>query len=209
MNTSTSTERLLIAVLGCEARKERMAAQRATWAKDFAGLADVRFFLARQEREPLADEVYLDALDDYNSLPSKCRAMVRWALDAGYQRVLKTDDDSVIFRRKLRVPKEAYVGWVIGRPTINYASGLAYWLDRGAMEIVALAQLDPAWPVEDRWVASELRKAGIEPVDDGGVLFMNRHQRPLPADIYRRMAPGYAVGEFTPAEIPFIYAYAG
>jgi hypothetical protein len=205
--------KLLIAVVGCEARKEQMAAQRASWAKDFSGIADVRFFLARQEREPLADEVFLDVPDDYQALPAKTQAMVRWAVEHDYDRVLKTDDDSVIFPKKFRPPDGEYAGWVIeNRPEKTYASGLAYWLSRKPMTIVAESEqtadsLAAVRHAEDRWVGAVLREAGVKVVNDPAIFYVHIQNRPLPETLRQMLPPMYAVGEFYAKEIPEIYGY--
>ena len=135
--------KILVAVTGCEARKERMEAQRSTWAKDFGGLADVRFFLARQERAALPDEVFIDAPDTYEGLPSKSREVSRWAIQEGYDYLLKTDDDSVIFAKRFSVPKPGvdYSGWVHRPIEENWCSGLAYWLSARAMAVIAESPL--------------------------------------------------------------------
>jgi hypothetical protein len=196
--------KLLVAILSCEARHDRMEAQRISWVKDFQGIADVKFFLARQERPEMPDEVFLDVPDDYAGLPQKTREMVRWALAHNYDRILKTDDDTVIFPRKLRIPAVDYAGWV---HRAEYVAGWVYWLTRRAMEVVAKAEFTEQ-KHEDRWVGAALGKAGIRAINDAGVLFFSKGYRPLPADIYKRIAPGYAAGEFDPKEIPYIYAYA-
>jgi hypothetical protein len=208
--------KILIAIVGCEARKDRMHAQRVTWAKDFANDSDidVRFFLARQEREPLPEEVFVDVDDGYLGLPAKSREVSRWARPRGYDWILKTDDDSLVFARKLRVPDTGvdYAGWVHRPLAENWCSGLAYWLSRRSMEVIADSSLEPLKDspflgnAEDRWTGYSLKAAGIKVVNDPGILFVNKHQRPLPRDIYPRMRPGYAVGEFSAAEMPFIYA---
>jgi hypothetical protein len=161
--------KILIAVVTCGAEKfaARAAAQRETWVKDVKGRADVRYFLARQAREPLEDEVFLDCDDSYKALPYKVRAMLVWALANGYTLVFKTDDDCYVRVDNLLLdpPRAHYVGHLNDTPPV-WISGLGYWLSHKAMKIAAFATIPGDEWAEDRWMGGVMRGAGIEPVDD-------------------------------------------
>src|SRR5271156_6236369 len=109
--------KILIAVVTCEKFKARADEQRATWVPRIQS-ADVRFFLAKQDRDPLPDEVFLDVSDDYNSLPSQVRAMFRGAGANGYQKVMKLDDDTYVHpdRMMANVPPQDYAGFLNATP---------------------------------------------------------------------------------------------
>ena len=160
--------KLLLAIVTCEKFKARADAQRATWVPLVKG-ADVRFFLAKQEREPLPDEVFLDGCpDDYHSLPLKVRLMLQWALANGYQKVCKLDDDTCVHPQRMlaALPTNSYTGFVNQTPPKPWCSGFAYWLDERAMKIVANAEIPTGEWAEDRWVGSVLHDAGIQPLYD-------------------------------------------
>lgn len=74
---------------------DRISALRGTWLKDVD--IDYRLFYGQPPegsgREPKPDEVFLDAPDGYATLPLKTKALAKWALDHGYDRLCKCDDD--------------------------------------------------------------------------------------------------------------------
>jgi hypothetical protein len=143
-----------------------MKAQRQTWAKD--SKVDVKFFLAKQDRRPLSDEVFLDVDDGYDGLPAKVRGINRWAWHHGYQHLLKLDDDVVLFPHRLREPQGNYLGWKQESTTDSYCAGVAYWLSRQAMTILAEARL--VGIAEDLWVGRTLNQAGIFAEDLPGMV---------------------------------------
>lgn len=161
--------KVLFAVITCAANTAKANAQRGTWVPLVRG-ADVKFFLARQDREPLSDEVFLNCDDTYYGLPTKVRAAVTWALGHGYELVLRLDDDAYCFPDRLMVnlPTHHYVGHVNETPP-TWCSGFAYWIDRKAMSHIFHAAVpavnpdDPSTWAEDRWVGTVLREGGIEP----------------------------------------------
>lgn len=194
--------RVLIAVIGCAKRFVQMEAQRATWVKD--SRFDVRFFLARQSREPLADEVFLDVDDSYLALPEKVRAANQWAYEQDYHLMLKTDDDTVIFPTRIVLPQGHYTGWKQEpQDGLRWCSGLAYWTSRHCMQLIANAEITPQDQYEDRWVGSVLAKAGIEAqaIPHGGIQWCGRvekgRQKPLPPNIKAILSRAYVAGEFT------------
>jgi hypothetical protein len=155
--------KILIGVVTCEKFKERADAQRASWVPRIQG-ADVRFFLAKQDHDPLPDEVFLDCPDDYKSLPAKVKAMYQWAIANGYQKVCKLDDDTFLASRIMTVvPPQDYAGFLNATPPKPWCSGFCYWLSERAMRIVAEAPIPSDEWAEDRWVGGVLHGHGIMP----------------------------------------------
>jgi hypothetical protein len=154
----------LIAIVTCERFKARADAQRRVWTHRAQGM-DVRFFLAKQDREPLPDEVFLDVPDDYHSLPLKVKHMFQWALANGYENTLKTDDDTVInpIRLLAAMPPQDYAGFLNATPPKPWCSGFAYWISGRAMRIMAEASIPEGEWAEDKWVGGVLFDHGIKP----------------------------------------------
>jgi hypothetical protein len=165
--------------------------------------ADVRFFLGQPEREALSGEVFLQAPDDYYSLPYKVRELSRWALANGYERLLKLDDDALLFPNRVIVPSSHCVGWM--QPCGDYCAGFAYWLSRRAMEVVANADIPEGMHSEDRWTGAVLAAAGIkpEPMPARSLYWVGRN-RPLVLD-RQRLRYAYVAGEFTPEEMVQVF----
>lgn len=204
--------RVLIAVVTCAARKAQADAQRATWVKD--SNYDVRFFLARQPRDSLPDEVFVDADDGYLGLPAKVRGVCRWAYAADYELMMKTDDDTVMFPGRVILPQGHYTGWKQEPCQDSYCAGVAYWLSRDAMRTIARAELTEEW-AEDRWVGKTLTAAGFraEQAPPRSIQWVgqrreaNKNLRPLPANIQAVLGSCYIAGEFTAEELPRVYRY--
>lgn len=141
---------------------------------------DLKFFYGNipegvEPRAAREDEVMLDVSDRYIDLPGKVQAMFKWALDNGYDYVLKCDDDVFIYPDRLLErfdPALDYTGFVSDRGPDNiYCCGAAYWLSKRAMEVIVAApwthgivdspngcETDTA---EDRWVGYQIRIAGL------------------------------------------------
>lgn len=86
----------LVAIYSCKPNLEtRVAAMRAGWMQLLEGLG-VPFlvFVGDGDGRRVADVVHLDAPDDYEGLPQKTLAMVRWVHDhTAFSYLLKIDDD--------------------------------------------------------------------------------------------------------------------
>ncbi len=147
---------------------DRVSAVRDTWLKDVT--FDYKFFYGRPTnlRHPLPDEVFLDAPDDYLHSTAKLWAIIRYALDNGYDRLLKIDDDLFVYWDRLLAnePTSDYHGGgpFGGQPFGSYCSGAIYWLTRRAMEVV-ISTPEISW-AEDRHVGEALKRAGINPTFD-------------------------------------------
>ena len=174
------TVHTLIGIVTCERFKDRADQLRKCWAGRAAHGASIRFFLARQDRPPLPDEVYLDVPDDYPSLPLKVKAMCQWARQNGFSGgLLKVDDDVVDFypdRLLADTPQQDYVGFLNNAPSpyVPYCSGFSYWLSYRAMTIVADAKIPEGEWAEDRFVGGVLFDAGIRPVHDPRFNYVRR-----------------------------------
>jgi Galactosyltransferase len=177
--------KILIAIITCHKFRNRADAQRGTWCQQVLG-ADVRFFLGAGGQAERPDEVLLDVSDVYLELPQKCRATFEWALDHGYDYVLKCDDDVYIQPDRLLQSdfQHDYVGRLSsslnGAPKEPYASGFAHWVSRKAMEILVLSTIDD-W-AEDRWTGKVLSAADIRLLQDDRYVVINAiDKRNLPA----------------------------
>lgn len=169
----------LIAVATCHVLQYRLKAlaQRVTWVKDVRGV-DVRFFCGRntnpcEPNQPMTtDEVWLDCPDSYAERKEKIKAIFRWALDHGYDRVYKIDDDVYLRPERLvSLGEMDYGGWPMPQKffwgeQLLYETGTVlgafYVLSRKAMEKLFEPDAHPVMPFEDCWVSLQLKTHGIE-----------------------------------------------
>lgn len=164
--------RPLIAIVTCHKYRERADAQRATWIKHLARKMDYKFFLGEGgNSSPREDEIYLPVPDDYKSLPMKVRAVMKWAVEHGYDAVLKCDDDVYILPERLQTPRTQWEGRVNMSDKEycpkGWCSGFAYWLSGSAVRLVAMGELSEH-PSEDVWVGRLLSKQGLRPTMNEG-----------------------------------------
>ena len=150
----------------------RSAAQRATWGAAKVDGVDVRFFVGRGGLGSVPDEIALDVGDSYDDLPAKTKAICAYALEHGYDYVVKIDDDVYLSLERLAaaVPIGAdYCGRVrlpsSGLPA-PYCSGFCYWLSRRAMKVLVDSKLFFQTRAEDVITGNTLLQAGIHPKDD-------------------------------------------
>lgn len=168
------TPKALIAIVNARSRQTTWAqAVRDTWFKAVPKeLADVKFMVGSGEGELPEDTVALNCDDSYAGLPSKVQAIARYALERDYQHVLKLDDDVIVKPKALLTSgfdQYAYSGRANRRPTANdpfwVPMGFAYWMNRTCMDIVSHSTVPPNND-DERWVAENLHKYGIELHDD-------------------------------------------
>jgi hypothetical protein len=144
---------------------------RKVWLANATGKVDVRFFYGLGGERKFPDEIELPVGDDYYSLVPKVRAVIQWAYDAGYDYILKLDDDvyvdvdktlagfqDVDYRGTLREGQVSVYG--TSELTCKYACGPAYWLSRRAMKAILDSPI-PETPYEDRATGYMLIQAGI------------------------------------------------
>lgn len=166
----------LIGIAGCHKNLARANNQRATWVKDVTD-QDVRFFAGRPHpnRTPLPDEVWLDCPDSYSERKQKVKAIVRWALDHGYDRLVKIDDDTYVRPERLTSLGEIdYGGFPIRQKFFwggeflyerDTVLGAFYVLSRKAMGVLLGPDLHPEVLFEDCWCSMQLIDNGIPLVD--------------------------------------------
>lgn len=129
---------------------DRVSALRDTWLKDVAAsgtdyklfygrppqkkkIVDARIVIDRDFRAPEKDEIFLECGDDYYSSGQKIRGVINYALDNGYDRLCKIDDDVYVYWDRLA--KNAPTKWTGGGKP-NTPAGPCYWLMRGDMQTV-------------------------------------------------------------------------
>lgn len=169
--------KLLIAVMSCHNRPDFSNAIRSTWGKEVPiEKADLKFFLGRGPNLPKDDEVLLDCGDDYKSIPEKVRAIIKWALEKGYDYVCKLDDDVVMYPSVFCYSE--FFKWDfygMGKSDNGSLLGLAmpygfcYILSRKSMEIVTsspIPQEDQEYDqraagIDEYWVSWVLYRKGI------------------------------------------------
>jgi hypothetical protein len=137
---------------------------RATWGKDFAGKADVRFFTGCGEHQSgfggyQQDETQLDCKDGYDDLPAKTTKIAEWSVQNGYDFTFLCDNDTFIIPHALlgtSFREYDYAGMFGLDPPIGsiftyrdcheilhercepWASGgVGYWISRHAANIIA------------------------------------------------------------------------
>jgi hypothetical protein len=160
----------LIAVVSAQHRKNWRDAIRSTWlAMVPEGKADVRFFIgADTSDEP--NVVPLNCGDLYKDLPEKVRQIMKWALDHGYDYMLKCDDDVVLRPVELLLSgyeKHQYSGKINRylNQGYNVPVGFNWWVSRQCMEIMVGSPL-PDNNDDEKWVAETLHQHGIHIVND-------------------------------------------
>jgi len=146
---------------------DRVPAIRDTWIKDVT--VDYKFFYGDLpkgiSKEPLPDEVFLKCPDGYYTSNQKTKALVRWALENGYDRILKIDDDIFVHWDRMTASKGFTTGSYVGggySPQEAYAFGGCYWLDKSAMEILASTPTGSQDWAEDRWAGLALARQNVK-----------------------------------------------
>lgn len=170
----------LIAITGCQKFRDRANNQRATWVKDNADPdIDIKFFVGYLDLcRPaylLPDEVLLLASDEYNDRKDKVLALVRWALDHGYDRLIKVDDDTYVRPERLAsLPEIDYGGFLqwqvfmlngVNILEAENVLGPFVVLSRKAMGLLLGPDLHPGIYFEDVWVSKQMKGNGITRVD--------------------------------------------
>jgi hypothetical protein len=157
--------------------KPRVDGIRASWLKDVD--IDYKFFYGRPPVKykevarhnivglevdknnitPREDEVFLNVNDGYYYSAEKIRAIVSYALEHGYDRVVKVDDDVYVYWDRLmaNAPEDAWVGG--GSP--NAIAGPCYWLRKSSL-LFLNANSAPHW-AEDAWVGTVLLNNNVTP----------------------------------------------
>ncbi len=154
----------LLALITCHTRQAYANAQRETWIPRIPAGLDYRFFLGPSDNTPRSDEVFLDCDDSYRGLPSKVRAVCRWAYDHNYDILTKLDDDVILkpieFFNSLRNPHEFSGHINFDNASVKIPWGFCYSLSKRSIEIMKDAPLPPDFN-DEAWCAHTLAAHGI------------------------------------------------
>lgn len=145
-------------------------AVRATWGKDFQKFPNVtvKFFYGKPAdgypRQPLADEVFLECGDGYDSLIQKTIEICKYVSDNGFKVVYKADTDTWVYAERLLMEIVSNHFDYAGYLHANVCSGgPGYILSDRACRIIATQGRAPQHPyAEDCHVSRVLEKAGIQ-----------------------------------------------
>lgn len=144
-------------------------AARLTWWKELPANVEAFFAVGHGPACNEAGVVQLDAPDDYEHLPAKTIAGIRWALaNREWDYLVKVDDDTYVHGARLaqycnKLPRGmADIHGGASQPRdFNLCGGAGYILSRAMAEKVAADEAIPAEGLEDREVcASVLRHGG-------------------------------------------------
>jgi Galactosyltransferase len=149
---------------------------RATWLKNLPADVDYKFFYGTrlrdqkpnqrtpdkiQLREPMSDEVYLACGDGYTSNPEKMKAICAWALEHGYDFILRCDDDTYVYPDRLLVTNFSQFDYVgAGTDPNTFHPGGCMFLSRRAMELIVKGH--PTTYADDVWIGQLMRDNGIK-----------------------------------------------
>jgi Galactosyltransferase len=155
----------LLAIINCHSRPEYQQAIRDIWLPKVPKNLDYRFFLGPSDRTQKGDEVFLKCRDEYEGLPSKVQAAVRWALDHEYTHIAKCDDDVVLRPDRFMHSgfwNNDFVGNInTGSRKVDVPWGFFYTLSKKAMELVAISDL-PKNGNDEAWIADLLYLQGTQ-----------------------------------------------
>ena len=149
-------------------QQARVNTIRETWLTTIPDL-DYKFFygtLLRQDRRkpqpnlrtPLADEVFLDCGDNYTENPAKMKAICRWALDHGYDYLLRCDDDTFIYPTLFATDWNQF-DYSGSCATNDFHPGGCMFLSRRMMETIIAAPITNY--ADDVWIGSVARDKHI------------------------------------------------
>jgi hypothetical protein len=131
---------------------------RNTWLATWGDRIDHKFVFGIGYNPEFDDEIAFDVDDSYQGLPAKIQISHKWALDHGYDYILKTDCDMYVRIPNLlksgfeNYPYSGNFYWSEAVPP--FALGGSYWLDKNATECLINSPL-PAYPAsggDDMWV---------------------------------------------------------
>lgn len=106
-------------------------------------------------RQPLADEIFLDCGDNYTQNPAKMKAICRWALDHGYDYLLRCDDDTFVFPERLLSTDWATFDYSGSCSNNDFHPGGCMFLSRRMMELVINAPVTNY--ADDVWIGKVAR----------------------------------------------------
>lgn len=159
----------------CLDQQARVNTQRSTWLSELKEFGvDYKFFygttlrdnvtkpntrpdpnrIVPALREPLADEIYLDCGDNYTQNPQKLKGIFQYALENGYDYVLRVDDDTFVY--PYRLLNDEYAVWskvdYSGAGNGVFHPGGCLFVSRRAMELALAAPITDY--ADDVWLGS-------------------------------------------------------
>jgi hypothetical protein len=152
-----------ISGLQIDGPNRRKQAVEQTWWKDVAKFPNVtaKFFTGAE----------LGCSDDFVDLPEKNRRLIQYAIDNGFDKLFRCDDDTFVFVDRL-------VRQAIENPDIDFAGadcggialgGAGIWLSRRAMGVVVKSQCPEGEWRDDAWISDSLKANGIKMVELPGL----------------------------------------
>jgi hypothetical protein len=207
---------LVVAVKSCVRDMERgfHTVIRETWGRKLEGKARLLFFIGTPERPVSlkADEIVVDAPDDYMSLPKKTQEICRWALGQDLTHIFLCDNDTIVNAEDfMAVPyyQYDYSGHFCRTPInrqFDYkdrfgeypncypwcSGGVGYFLSQKACK--KIANTDPQVWAEDVYVGQALGpdinigalKAGLVSMEDAAHHFVKSKKYPACTPILLR-----------------------
>lgn len=109
-------------------------------------------------RAPLADEVFLPVSDGYKSISAKTAAICQYALDSGYDYLLLTDDDTLVFLDELLKTDFAKYDYS-GADTGSFHAGSCIFLSRTALYAIVSSRITSF--ADDLWIGDVMKSCGI------------------------------------------------
>lgn len=162
----------------CLNQSDRVSTIRNTWVKDIPAGVDYRFFYGTKLRSnlvkpnqrpstipkdvlrpPLADEVYLDCGDNYTHNPDKMKAICKYALDGGYDYILRVDDDTFVYPDRL-LKSDWDTAVYSGSGNGTFHPGGCMFLNRTAMELILAARITHY--ADDLWIGQVMSTNGVK-----------------------------------------------
>ncbi|HEY1068303.1 MAG TPA: hypothetical protein VGE52_19415 [Pirellulales bacterium] len=158
-----------MAAVSCEKHAQRREGCRRSWMLAGASRPDLQvvFVVGHSEvSSPVlgGDTLYVPCDDDYEGLPQKTWCVARWAVEQGFRRLFKCDDDTYVHLERLgeAIPSLADFTGFINAP--GAVSGGAGYLLAGD-SLVCIARDMEQYPrgAEDVIVTDLLKRRGIAP----------------------------------------------
>jgi hypothetical protein len=142
-------------------QQARVNTIRDTWIKQIPDGVDYKFFYGTKLRTdnrrpqptlrtPLSDEVFLDCGDNYTANPAKMKAICSWALERGYDYILRCDDDTFIYPDRLLSTNWSKADYSGACATNDFHPGGCMFLSRRMMELVIKAPVTTY--ADDVWI---------------------------------------------------------
>src|SRR5277367_2853757 len=96
-------KKAVILVTSCNAHRNRADLCRMTWLREWGNLCDYRFVYGNGNDVRSDDELVFPIDDSYLGLPAKIQTSHKWALEQGYDCIIKTDCDVYVHLPRILV----------------------------------------------------------------------------------------------------------